>query len=108
MASKNDKAAERTQLNEEDMENGKALLPERRLDAREAMRAKGTGKRKNALGGPRKSLIRLDSAKEIQAFPRYYGADATRNKGRAAHVLGHEREKQPIRGQRAQTPSRGD
>jgi hypothetical protein len=31
------------------------------------MRAKGTGKRKNALGGPRKSLIRLNSDK-IQAL----------------------------------------
>jgi hypothetical protein len=33
-----------------------------------AMRAKGTGKRKNALGGPRKSLIRLDSDKEMAIF----------------------------------------
>jgi hypothetical protein len=33
------------------------------------MRANRGGKRKNALGGPRKSLIRLDSDKEIQAFP---------------------------------------
>jgi hypothetical protein len=49
MASKNDKAAERAQLNEADRENGKALLPER-PDPREAMRAKGTSKRKNALG----------------------------------------------------------
>ena len=28
----------------------------------------GGGERKNATGGPRKSLIRLDSAKEIQAY----------------------------------------
>jgi hypothetical protein len=33
------------------------------------MRADRAGKRKNALGGPRKSLIRLVSDKEIQAFP---------------------------------------
>src|SRR5271170_1969860 len=33
------------------------------------MRANRAGKRKNALGGPRKSLIRLDSDKEIQASP---------------------------------------
>jgi hypothetical protein len=33
------------------------------------MRADRAGKRKNTLGGPRKSLTRLDSDKEIQAFP---------------------------------------
>src|SRR5271155_2450205 len=33
------------------------------------MPANRAGERKNALGGPRKSLIRLDSDKEIQAFP---------------------------------------
>jgi hypothetical protein len=38
--------------------------PKRRLDARWALRANRAGKRKNALGGPRKSLIRLDSDKE--------------------------------------------
>jgi hypothetical protein len=36
---------------------------------REAMRANRAGKGKNALGGPSKSLITLDSDKEIQAFP---------------------------------------
>jgi hypothetical protein len=44
--------------------NQQGSPPKRRRDAREAMRAKGTGKRKNALGGPHKSLIRLDSDKE--------------------------------------------
>ena len=63
------KPPERAQLNEEDMEDRKAPGRKRRLDAREPMRAKGTSKRKNALGGPRKSLIRLNSDKEIQAFP---------------------------------------
>jgi hypothetical protein len=33
------------------------------------MRANRAGKRKNALGGPHKSLIWLDSDKQIQAFP---------------------------------------
>jgi hypothetical protein len=33
------------------------------------MRANRAGKRKNALGGPRKSLIRLDSDKENPSFP---------------------------------------
>ena len=41
----------------------------RRSDACEAMGADRAGKRKNGLGGPRKSLIRLDLDKEIQAFP---------------------------------------
>ena len=45
--------------------------PERRSHAREAMRANRGGKRKNALTprGPRKSLIRLNLDKEIQASP---------------------------------------
>ena len=47
----------------------KESFQERRSGAREALPATRTGKRKNALGGPGKSLIRLDSDKEIQAFP---------------------------------------
>ena len=43
--------------------------PKRRSDAREPMRANRAAKEKLPLGGPRKSLIRLDSDKEIQAFP---------------------------------------
>jgi hypothetical protein len=39
-----------------------------KLDARGAMRAKETGKRKNRPGGPRKSLIKLDSDKEDPSF----------------------------------------
>jgi hypothetical protein len=44
------------------------LPPERRLDARAPTRANRERKIKNGLGGPRKSLIRPDSDKEIQAF----------------------------------------
>jgi len=68
MPSKNGKAAERPQLNEADMEKRRAFPP-KGGPTREAMRANRAGERKNALGGPRKSLITLDSDKQIQAFP---------------------------------------
>jgi hypothetical protein len=72
--------------------------PKRRLDRRRRIlretgappkpateRLRGLGRngrasgeeRKNALRGPRKSLKRLDSDKEIKVNARYYGADAT-------------------------------
>jgi hypothetical protein len=68
MLSKNSKLAERSAVNRDrnGKEDGSPL--ELQFDARGAMRAKETGKRKNALGGPRKSLIRLDSDKENPSF----------------------------------------
>jgi hypothetical protein len=68
MPSENDNAAERAQLNEADMEKSEALLPERRSDAREAMRANRAGKRKNALGG---SAQVLDKARFGQGNPSF-------------------------------------
>ena len=66
MDSRKDNAAERAQLNEEDMEKSKAA---RRGGG--SMRAGRCGrsrqaKRKNTPRGPRKCLIRLDSDKEIK------------------------------------------
>ena len=66
MHSRKDNAAERAQLNEEDMEKSKAARRGGGPDARGAMRAKQAGKRKNTPRGPRKCLIRLDSDKEIK------------------------------------------
>jgi hypothetical protein len=64
MPSRNDNTAERAKLNEEDMESSKAPGRSSGPTRREAMRANRAGKRKNTVGGPRKSLIRLDSDKE--------------------------------------------
>jgi hypothetical protein len=67
MPSRNDKAAARARLNEADMEQRNA--PRRRNgSARAAMGANRGKQRKNTLGGRRKSLIKLKTDKEIQAF----------------------------------------
>jgi hypothetical protein len=69
VASKNGEAAERAQVKRGRHGREEGSRPKRRLDAREPTWANRAKQKKKRLGGPCKSLIRLKTDKEIQAFP---------------------------------------